>query len=566
MFNLQKALLTTMLCIIALLFGCKPKQTAATLILYNGVIYTANNTKPTAEAVAINNNRIIGVGPNDEIRSSFTSAKMIDLKGKAVFPGFTDSHAHLEGLGHLLINLNLEGTTSVEEIRKLVAERARTLPAGSWLRGRSWDQNDWQEKNFPAHQMLDDVTGDHPVALRRVDGHALWVNAKAMQLARITNLTKDPVGGKIQRDSRGKPTGVFVDNAMDLIDAVMPAVTREERIIAIQKAVHECIRYGLTEVHDMGVDLELIDIYKKLIGENKFPFRVYAAVDGINRTWARYSAEGPDTGGSNGRLTIRALKLYADGALGSRGAELMNDYSDDPGNRGLAVTSLDSLKKATTLALRKGFQVCIHAIGDAANRNVLNMYEEIFKSDTIHAKDARFRIEHAQVVNENDIPRFAQLGVIPAMQQTHCTSDMYWAEERLGPKRVKGAYTWRSMIESGSIIPGGSDFPVESVNPLLGFYAAISRQDANGWPADGWYPGQRMTRQEALKSFTIWAAYAAFEENIRGTIEPGKWADITVLSNDIMKCELKEILSTRVAYTIIAGDVVYAADEKGETH
>lgn len=556
-----------MVCIAALVVvSCKPKPNAATLILYNGVVYTANESKPTAEAIAINSGKIIGVGSNGEIQSSFTSAKMIDLKGKAVFPGFTDSHAHLEGLGHLLVNLNLEGTVSVDEIRKLVAERAQRLPAGAWLRGRSWDQNDWQEKTFPNHEMLDSVAGNHPVALRRVDGHALWVNARAMQLAHVTNSTKDTPGGKIQRNSRGKPTGVFVDNAMDLIDAVMPALTREERTTAIQKAVQECVRYGLTEVHDMGVDLELIDIYKRLIIENKFPFRVYAAVDGINKTWAQYSTEGPDIGGHNGRLTVRALKLYADGALGSRGAELMNDYSDDPGNRGLAVTPLDSLKKAAVVALRKGFQVCIHAIGDAANRKVLNMYEEVFMSDTAQAKDARFRIEHAQVVNENDIPRFAKLGVIPAMQQTHCTSDMYWAVQRLGPERVKGAYAWRSLIESGSIIPGGSDFPVESVNPLLGFYAAISRQDVKGWPVGGWYPGQRMMRQEALKSFTIWAAYAAFEEKVRGTIEPGKLADITVLLNDIMKCDLNQILTTDVAYTIIAGDVVYSADEKRAGH
>ncbi len=564
MLNPRHVFFTTVVCIASLSLSCRPKQNASGLILYNGVIYTANESKPVAEAIAISDKKILAVGSNDEIRSSFALAKMIDLKGKAVFPGFTDSHAHLESLGHLLIDLNLEGTTSVDQIRKMVAERAATLSVGAWLRGRSWDQNDWQDRTFPTHQMLDDVAGDHPVALRRVDGHALWVNAKAMQLANISNATKDPPGGKIQRDSRGTPTGVFVDNAMDLIDVVMPALSREERTTAIEKAVQECIRYGLTEVHDMGVDLELIDIYKKLIAENKFPFRVYAAVDGINKTWKKYSAEGPDTGNYNSRLTIRALKLYADGALGSRGAELMNDYSDDAGNRGLAVTPIDSMKKAATVALNKGFQVCVHAIGDAANRNVLDMYEGIFKSDPAHAKDARFRIEHAQVISGNDIPRFAKLGVIPAMQQTHCTSDMYWAEERLGGERVKGAYAWHSLIESGSIIPGGSDFPVESVNPLLGFYAAITRQDVKGWPAGGWYPVQRMTREEALKSFTIWAAYAAFEENIRGSIEPGKWADITVLSNDIMKCDVKEIPATKTAYTIIAGDVVYAAEETGK--
>ncbi len=565
MTHLRQTLLAA-LCVAATLFSCKPKQNPATLILYNGIIYTATQTKPTVQAVAISNGTIVGVGTDTEIRSSFSSAKMVDLQGTAVFPGFTDSHAHLESLGHLLIDLNLEGTTTVQQIRNMVAERAATLPAGAWLRGRSWDQNDWEKKDFPTHEMLDDVAGDHPVALRRVDGHALWVNAKAIQLARVTRSTKDPSGGKIQRDSRGNPTGVFVDNAMDLIDAVMPALTNEERTTAIQKAVQECIAHGLTEVHDMGVDLEAIDIYKKLIREKSFPFRVYVAVDGINKTWAYYSKQGLDTGGHDGRLTIRALKLYADGALGSRGAELLTDYSDDPGNHGLVVTPIDSMKIAAAVALTKGFQVCVHAIGDGANRNVLNMYESVLKADSTHANNSRFRIEHAQVVSQEDIPRFAQLGVIPAMQQTHCTSDMYWAEQRLGPERVKGAYAWRSLIEAGSIIPGGSDFPVESVNPLLGFYAAITRQDAKGWPEGGWYPGQRMTREEALKSFTVWAAYAAFEENLRGSIEPGKLADFTVLSNDIMKCDTKEILSTKVIYTIVAGDIVYASNEKGNPH
>jgi predicted amidohydrolase YtcJ len=309
----------------------------------------------------------------------------------------------------------------------------------------------------------------------------------------------------------------------------------------------------------MGVDAELIGIYKKLIAERRFPFRVYAAIDGINKTWRAYKQRMPEIGKYDNRLTVRALKLYADGALGSRGAALLEPYSDERNNTGLLLTPTDSLVQAASDALERGYQVCTHAIGDRANRAVLDIYERVFKANETSARDARFRIEHAQVVSMSDIPRFAKLGVLPSMQQTHCTSDMYWAEQRLGAGRVGGAYAWRHLMNAGSIIPGGSDFPVESANPLLGFYAAITRQDAKGFPDGGWYPDQRMTRDEALKSFTKWAAFAAFEEDLRGSLEVGKLADIVILSNDIMHCEPKEILATTVLYTIVGGEIVYEA-------
>jgi predicted amidohydrolase YtcJ len=536
------------------------RASEATLILYNAVVYTANDTNPVAKAIAIRGDSIVAVGWNEEIKTAFKADRTIDLKGRAVFPGFTDSHAHLEGLGFQLTQLNLAGTNSVEEIQTRVAERVASLPNGAWLRGRSWDQNDWDKKEFPTHEMLDGVAGDHPVYLKRVDGHALWVNKKVLDLANISATTLNPSGGKILRDAQGKPTGVLIDNAMDLVNAVLPPLTTQERTAAIEIAVKECLRFGLTEVHDMGVDAELLDIYKQLIAEKRFPFRVYAAINGLNKTWRDYQTHAPEIGMYDGRLTVRALKLYADGALGSRGAALIQPYTDDPKNKGLLLTPIDSMKKAAETALEKGYQVCVHAIGDGANRNVLNMYEELFKEHPEKSKDVRFRIEHAQVVAMNDIPRFSQLGVLPMMQQTHCTSDMYWAEQRVGSARIKGAYAWRSMIQSGTSVPGGSDFPVESANPLLGFYAAVTRQDVKGFPPDGWYAEQRMTREEALKSYTIWAAYAAFEEKQRGTIEVGKRADIVVLSNDIMKCAPKEILTTKVEYTIVAGEIVYSAD------
>jgi predicted amidohydrolase YtcJ len=529
------------------------------LILANGNIYTLNDAMPQAKAIAICGDRIVAVGWNEEIKTRFNAKRVIDLRGNAAYPGFTDAHAHLESLGGSLVNLNLEGTTSVEQIRQLVAERAASLPAGAWLRGRSWDQNDWEVKAFPTHTMLDDVAGDHPVFLRRIDGHAGWANQRALDAAKISKSTNDPQGGKILRDADGKPTGVLIDNAMDLIDSVMPAPTTEERTAYVEKAVQECLRFGLTEVHDMGVDAELIGIYKKLIAERRFPFRVYAAIDGINKTWRAYKQRMPEIGKYDNRLTVRALKLYADGALGSRGAALLEPYSDERNNTGLLLTPTDSLVQAASDALERGYQVCTHAIGDRANRAVLDIYERVFKANETSARDARFRIEHAQVVSMSDIPRFAKLGVLPSMQQTHCTSDMYWAEQRLGAGRVGGAYAWRHLMNAGSIIPGGSDFPVESANPLLGFYAAITRQDAKGFPDGGWYPDQRMTRDEALKSFTKWAAFAAFEEDLRGSLEVGKLADIVILSNDIMHCEPKEILATTVLYTIVGGEIVYEA-------
>ncbi len=536
------------------------QQKTATLILYNANVYTVDPHRPTAQAIAIRGNTIVGVGTTEEIRGGFRGAREIDLKGKPVFPGFTDAHAHLESLGALLVNLNLDGTKSVEEIRALVAGRVAELPEGAWLRGRSWDQNDWPENAFPTHHMLDDLTGDHPAYLVRVDGHAAWVNKKALDLAKITRETSDPPGGSIIRDASGNPTGVLVDNAMDLVSAIVPSPSREERSEAVKTAIEECLSVGLTSVHDMGVDEDLIDIYKSLIEQGAFPFRVYAAIGGTGSLWRRYLQSGPEVGLGNGRLTVRALKLYADGALGSRGAALIAPYDDDPGNRGLTVTSADTLKAAAAAALRRGFQVCTHAIGDRANHIVLNVYDDVFRRNP-DGKSARFRVEHAQLLDKADIGRFKPLGVLPSMQPTHCTSDMYWAEKRVGPERIKGAYAWRSLLNAGNIIPGGSDFPVEAPPPLYGFYAAITRQDHDRWPEGGWYPAEQMTREEALKAFTIWAAYAAFEERVRGTIAVGKLADIVVLSTDIMTCEPMEILSTKVLYTLVDGEIAYSSGE-----
>ncbi len=533
----------------------------ATMLLMNGIVYTVNDAAPHAEAVAIQGDKIIGVGTTAEMSRKYVSSSVIDLKGRTVVPGFIDSHGHLENLGVVMMTLNLVGTTRIDEIRSLVAERVSASKPGDWIRGRGWDQNKWPKKTFPVAKDLDAVAKDVPVYLERVDGHAVWVNTKVLQLVGITRETRDPDGGKILRDAAGEPTGIFLDNAIDLLKPVLPTFTAEHRRGALEAAVRECSKLGLTSVHDMGADLEIISLCKSLIDSARFPMRAYIAINGIGDTWTHYLKSGPEIGYGNGRLTVRSIKLYADGALGSRGAALIEPYSDDPTNRGLTLTSEKDVDKVVREALGKGFQVCTHAIGDRANHIVLNVYEHAFKSLQVNKQDHRFRVEHAQVIAQDDIPRFEKLGVLPAMQQAHCTSDMYWAEDRLGPVRVKGAYAWRSLMEHGSIIPGGSDFPFENPNPLWGFFAAITRQDQSGWPAVGWNAKERMTREEALKSFTKWAAYAAFEEDVKGSIEPGKYADLVILSDDIMKIEPPKILATTVVTTILGGEIVYTSDK-----
>ena len=541
-----------------ILFWVRTKQVS--LLLVNGKVYTVNDRQPVAEAVAIDKGLILHVGTTKEVESMYTGSRVIDLHGKPVYPGFIDSHAHLENLGVLLHELNLDGTTSLLEICEMVGKEIAGRPAGSWIIGRGWDQNRWSDKHFPTHAILDRVAPRNPVYLVRVDGHAVWVNQRAMDLAKIGPSTRDPAGGRILRDEAGKPTGVFVDNAIGLLSGALPEPTESDRMSSVARAVHECLRYGLTEVHDMGVDSEGIEIYRKMIEQGKFPFRVYVALENVKDLWDRYRRSGPELGGYGGSLTIRALKLYADGALGSRGAALIEPYSDDPGNRGLTLTGEPELRDVAKEALDAGFQVCVHAIGDRANVIVLNAYDAVLGAGGGKSRDARFRIEHAQVLDPADIPRFHKLGVLPSMQPTHATSDMPWAEARLGSKRILGAYAWRSLLNTGAIIPAGSDFPVESPDPLRGFYAAITRQDAHGDPPGGWYPEQCMTREEALKAFTIWGAYAAFQENVKGSIEPGKWADLVVLTDDIMTIEPPKILTSRVVMTMIAGVEVYTAD------
>ncbi|HLX12229.1 MAG TPA: amidohydrolase, partial [Bacteroidota bacterium] len=457
-----------------------------------------------------------------------------------------------------LMTLDLFETKSPEEVADSVAKGVARVAADQWVIGRGWNQNNWEVKAFPGHEILDKVSPNNPVLLRRVDGHAMWVNQRVLDLAKITAQTPDPDGGKVYRDAKGNPTGVLVDNAMNLVENVIPLLTDQEIEDRLKMALDECAAAGLTEVGDMGIDMQTINAYKRLIDAGKCPIRVYAAIGGPGETWDYYLKHGKEVNYGNGMLTVRAIKLYMDGALGSRGAALLESYSDDPGNRGLTVMRIGEIDSACVEALNNGFQVCTHAIGDRGNFIILNEYAKALNALPKSAPSLRWRVEHAQILQPSDIPRFAQLGVIPSMQPTHATSDMYWVESRLGRDRLVGAYAWRSILQTGSIIAGGSDFPVESVKPLWGFYAAVSRSDKTGYPQDGWRPDQKMTRLEAARAFTSWASYAQFQEDTKGTIENGKWADLTVLSKDIMQVPNMDILSTDVIMTIVNGKIVYS--------
>ncbi len=559
--NWKRVLIPVALAALAVAVWWLLRPVHADVLYTNGNIRLSADPGSHAEALAVEQGVIVGTGSTNDIRNRFSADRVIDLGGKYVLPGFVDAHAHLEGLGIALMTLDLAGTNSVQEIQSRVADDVAHSAGRSWVRGRGWDQNRWTSKVFPDRSMLDAVSSTVPMLLVRIDGHAVWVNSKVIALSGITRFTPDPPGGKILRDASGEPTGVFVDNAMDTIRALLPPPTREERMRAVKAAIAVCTRVGLVGVHDMGVDEDLIAIYRDLITEGNFPFRVYAAIDGAGRTWEQHRVSGPESDFGNGRLSVRALKLYADGALGSRGAALIAPYSDDPGNRGITVTSSDGMRTIVQQAVEAGFQVCTHAIGDRANAMTLDVYESVIKASGKKGSDLRLRIEHAQVLDPADIPRFARLGVIPSMQPTHCTSDMPWVEERLGPVRCRTAYAWRSLLRTGVIIPAGSDFPVEAPNPLWGFYAAITRQDRSGQPDSGWHSEQCMMREEALRAFTLWPAVASFHEAQTGTLTRGKWADFVVLSQDIMHVSPAEILHTEILMTVVAGEVVFQPRE-----
>jgi predicted amidohydrolase YtcJ len=532
-------------------------RAAVDLIVVNGRVYTVDDSRPMVSAFAVQNGRIVFAGSDREVRALAGSrTRVVDAGGGTVVPGMVDAHAHLLGLGVSLRNVALAGSKTYEEVIARVVERAKTAKPGEWILGRGWDQNLWPEKKFPTHEALTRALPNNPVVLTRIDGHAILANAMAMSAAKVTAATRDPEGGRIERLADGSPAGVFVDNAESLIGRAVPGSTTAQTREAILAAVAEANKWGLVGIHDAGESQRTIDIFESLARAGKFNLRNYVMVSGDSADVTHYFAVGPRSALYDGHIWVRAIKLYSDGALGSRGAALLAPYADDHGNTGLLVTPPAELQRIATGALRRGFQVAVHAIGDRGNRVVLDAYDAALKA--VPTVDHRFRVEHAQVISPQDIPRFATLGVIPSMQASHQTSDMRWAETRVGPERIKGAYAWRSLLNTGVIIPNGSDFPVEEVNPLISFHSAVSRQDASNWPPGGWYPDQVMTRDEALKAMTIWPAYAGFQEKTMGSITPGKYADFVILDRDIMTVPASEILATRVMSTWIGGKAVYS--------
>ena len=556
------------LVLLVLLLGgalaARPAQAQADVVLHNARIYTVNPDQPTAEALAVRGGRILMVGTDAEVLAAYPEAERIDAGGQTVVPGLIDAHAHLMGLGTSMLQADLVGTTSRADVVERLKAHAETLPDGAWLLGRGWDQNDWPETDFPTRHDLDEAFPERPVWLSRIDGHAGWANTAALETVGLDSLRAmdDPEGGKILRDDAGMPTGVFIDAAEQIVAAQVPPPTEEQLDRALQLAIGETKRYGLTSVHEAGADRATIERYRRVIDAGRFDLRLYAMIGGLGETFDHFCEAGPllDVGG---RLTVRSVKFYMDGALGSRGAALLDDYADDPGNRGLLMHAPERFEEMVRRAMACGFQVNTHAIGDRANRVVLDAYARAL--DALGHVVGRHRIEHAQIVAPEDVARFADLDVIASMQPTHATSDMVWAGNRLGSERLRGAYAWRSFRDAGVHLAFGSDFPVEQVDPLLGFYAAVTRQDADGWPEGGWRPDERLPREDALHAFTIDAAYAAFQEDDLGSLEPGKRADFVILSRDVMTIPAPEILETEVVATYLDGEPIYEREDAEAT-
>jgi len=529
----------------------------ADTLLHNIKGYTPTDAGIAAFDVLVfsDDGKVLATG-DQTLLGDFADARQVDGEGRFVLPGLIDAHGHVYSLGFLAISLDLAGTPSVGAAVSLIEAYAGNNPQLSWILGRGWNQVIWPVREFPTAADIDAVVSDRPVWLRRIDGHAGWANSKALDIAGIDADTPDPVGGTIIRDRHGKATGVLVDNATALVETHIPKPGKDDIRAAFETAIGELASFGLTGVHDMGIGVAQAEVYLAMADDAALDIRVYAMLSGAGAVLDAIGA--PIRRYGNDHLAINAVKLYADGALGSRGAALIEPYSDDVENRGLPFWTAGELLAMTRRANDRGFQVAIHAIGDLANRMALDAFDQ---AQGGKPSPLRNRIEHAQVIALEDIPRFAELGVIASMQPTHATSDMNMAEDRIGADRIKGAYAWRRLLDSGAILAGGSDFPVESPNPFLGLYAAVTRQDRAGRPEGGWHVDQAMTREEALRSFTLAAACAAHQEGRLGSLEPGKLADFIIVDRDYFEIPAAEIDDIRVLETWVGGKRVYAATQ-----
>jgi predicted amidohydrolase YtcJ len=526
--------------------GCNKEN--ADLLVYNGDIYTVDDDFSKTGAMVIRSGKILATGAADELRKLYNAADEKDLMGNAVYPGFIDPHCHFYGYGLTLRQADLVGSHSPQEIIARLKQHRDEYPS-AWILGRGWDQNDWENKIFPDKKLLDNEFPDLPVYLVRVDGHAAWVNSKALELAGIQRSTRIG-GGEVVYDGNGA-TGILLDNAMALVEKLIPPESRQDQVQAFLSAERNCFAVGLTGVGDAGLDRDIVMLIDSLHRSDMLTMRIYAMLNPNDDNMAQFISKGVYL---TDRLSVRSIKLFADGALGSRGALLIQPYSDKPDTRGIQVAGPEYLTRICQVALDKGYQVNTHCIGDSAVRTVLGIYGNILTA----GNDLRWRIEHSQVVHPADFVLYGRHGIIPSIQTTHATSDMYWAEERLGPERIPYAYAYRTLLEQNGWLPNGSDFPVESINPLYGFYAAVARKDMKGYPPEGYHMEESLSREQALKAMTIWAARSCFEEKNKGSLEPGKVADFVVLNRDIMKSAENEIPGTEVVLTVVDGKTVYS--------
>ncbi|MFS2018677.1 amidohydrolase [Massilia sp. CT11-108] len=530
----------------------------ATTVIDNANGYTLNAKGDVVQFASLafdDAGRILAVGTAADVAAKAPQAKHVDMAGRTVLPGLIDAHGHVFGLGEMLTQLDLSATTSLPQALAAIGDYARADAKAAWVRGRGWNQENWKLGRFPTAQELDGVVADRPVWLERVDGHAGWANGRALALAGITDQTPDPVGGKIVRDAAGHATGVLVDAAQAMIQKVLPQPTEQEARAMLDRALGTMASVGLTSAHDAGIGIAEDRLYRDYADHGKLTARIYGMIKGTGADFDRLARNGPlDTYGHD-MYALRAVKLYADGALGSRGAALLAPYTDDPHSHGLLFHSNGEIDAMIAKAMKKGYQVNVHAIGDAGNRQILDIFAKEIPANRGQA--LRHRIEHAQVVTPADIPRFKSIGIIPSMQPTHATSDKNMAEQRIGPERIKGAYAWRTFLAQGSRIACGSDFPVEAPNPFFGIHAAVTRQDASGNPIAGWYPEQEMSLKEAFRCFTLDAAYAGHQEKTQGSLEAGKYADFIVIDRDLFKISPYDIHKIGVLETWVGGQQVY---------
>ncbi len=558
----------------AALFGCQADSTKNTAdstgnfarawCISGGPIYTANDSAPVVEAVAIRKGVVTYVGADTGnwcTEAAGASSQTINLKNAAAYPGFTDAHGHLLGIGLREMTLNLEGTASIKDLQSRLKTAAAKTPKGEAIYGRGWIETHWPENRFPTRDDLDEITTEHPVILERADGHAIVVNTMTLDAVNITDETKNPFGGAINRDSEGLATGMLIDNASGLTESLMPELTQDRKREAYIKGAELYAARGWTNIHSMSVDPADIQLLNKLARNGKLKIRVYNSIDLFPaKTEETFSRVDKMRHEDNPLVTTRAIKLYADGALGSRGAALLAPYSDDEKNSGLMLLKEEQAQAIFDAALRNGTQINTHAIGDRANKVILDWYEAAFKrvpAAQRTEKNPRWRIEHSQIIEPSDIPRFVELGVIPSMQPSHAIGDLHFAPDRLGKDRLEGAYAWRALIDSGAMIAGGSDAPVEIGDPRIEFYAATQRKDLKGFSNEDWNPAQKVTPQEALKMFTLWPAHAAFQENEVGTIEVGKKADITIFDTDIMIAPGPDVLKAKPIVTMVDGRLAF---------